>query len=95
MLKDIVFNQSGDRFNSDPIQLDGNCCIYLEFPQDFKGGNIEVLQSSTNRLYTPFLWGMHREKVFDVAIKDVEKGMYIRVDLDHMPTFAKILIPDE
>ena len=93
-LTDLTFSKQGEAYVSDPVQLQSDAGLHLEFASENKERNgVALFQSMTNGNYIPFA-SYNYNGTIDVAITGVIPGMYIKVQSISQPTLAKILVSE-
>lgn len=94
-LTDLTFSKHGEAYVSDPVQLQSDAGLHLEFTSEDKERNgVALFQSMTNGNYVPFGSYNYVGSTIDVAITGVIPGMYIKVQSISQPTLAKILVSE-
>lgn len=94
-LTDLTFSKQGEAYVSDPVQLQSDAGLHLEFASEDKGKKwVALFQSMTNTNYVPFGSYNNVGSTIDVAITGVIPGMYIKVQSISQPTLAKILVSE-
>lgn len=94
-LTDLTFSKQGEAYVSDPVQLQSDAGLHLEFAsEDKERNNVALFQSMTNVNYVPFGSYNYVGSTIDVAITGVIPGMYIKVQSISQPTLAKILVSE-
>lgn len=91
-LTDLTFSKHGEAYVSDPVQLQSDAGLHLEFTSEDKNNRFALFQSMTNTNYVPFGSYNYVGSTIDVAITGVIPGMYIKVQSISQPTLAKILV---
>lgn len=92
-LTDLTFSKQGEAYVSDPVQLQSDAGLHLEFASQDNNG-VALFQSMTNGNYVPFGSYNYVGNTMDVAITGVIPGMYIKVQSISQPTLAKILVSE-
>ena len=94
-LIDLTFSKHGEAYVSDPVQLQSDAGLHLEFAsEDKERNNVALFQSMTNVNCVPFGSYNYVGSTMDVAITGVIPGMYIKVQSISQPTLAKILVSE-
>lgn len=93
-LTDLTFSKHGEAYVSDPVQLQSDAGLHLEFTSEDKNNRFALFQSMTNTNYVPFGSYNYVGSTIDVAITGVIPGMYIKVQCISQPTLAKILVSE-
>lgn len=98
-LTDLTFSKHGEAYISDPVQLQSDAGLHLEFASEDKNNGVTLFQSMTNGNYVPFGSYNYVGSTMDVAITGVIPGMYIKVQSIKVqsisqPTLAKILVSE-
>lgn len=94
-LTDLTFSKQGEAYVCDPVQLQSDAGLHLEFASEDKERNgVSLFQSMTNTNYVPFGSYNYVGSTIDVAITGVIPGMYIKVQSISQPTLAKILVSE-
>lgn len=93
-LTDLTFSKHGEAYVSDPVQLQSDAGLHLEFASEDKNNGVALFQSMTNTNYVPFGSYNYVGSTIDVAIIGVIPGMYIKVQSISQPTLAKILVSE-
>lgn len=93
-LTDLTFSKHGEAYVSDPVQLQSDAGLHLEFASEDKNNVVSLFQSMTNTNYVPFGSYNYVGSTMDVAITGVILGMYIKVQAISQPTLAKILVSE-
>lgn len=93
-LTDLTFSKHGEAYVSDPVQLQSDAGLHLEFTSEDKNNRFALFQSMTNTNYVPFGSYNYVGSTIDVAITGVIPGMYIKVYSISQPTLAKILVSE-
>lgn len=93
-LTDLTFSKHGEDYVSDPVQLQSDAGLHLEFASEDKNNVVSLFQSMTNTNYVPFGSYNYMGSTMDVAITGVIPGMYIKVQSISQPTLAKILVSE-
>lgn len=93
-LTDLTFSKQGEAYVSDPVQLQSDAGLHLEFTSEDKNNRFALFQSMTNTNYVPFGSYNYVGSTIDVAITGVILGMYIKVQAISQPTLAKILVSE-
>lgn len=93
-LTDLTFSKHGEAYVSDPVQLQSDAGLHLEFTSEDKNNRFALFQSMTNTNYVPFGSYNNVGSTIDVAITGVIPGMYIKVQSISQPTLAKILVSE-
>ena len=94
-LTDLTFSKQGGAYVCDPVQLQSDAGLHLEFASEDKERNgVSLFQSMTNGNYVPFGSYNYVGSTIDVAITGVIPGMYIKVQSISQPTLAKILVSE-
>ena len=93
-LTDLTFSKQGEAYVSDPVQLQSDAGLHLEFTSEDKNNRFALFQSMTNTNYVPFGSYNYVGSTIDVAITGVIPGMYIKVKSISQPTLAKILVSE-
>ncbi len=93
-LTDLTFSKHGEAYVSDPVQLQSDAGLHLEFTSEDKNNRFALFQSMTNTNYVPFGSYNYVGSTIDVAITGVIPGMYIKVQSISQPTLAKILVSE-
>ena len=93
-LTDLTFSKHGEAYVSDPVQLQSDAGLHLEFTSEDKNNRFALFQSMTNTNYVPFGSYNYVGSTIDVAITGVFPGMYIKVQSISQPTLAKILVSE-
>lgn len=79
-LTDLTFSKQGEAYVCDPVQLQSDAGLHLEFASEDKERNgVSLFQSMTNGNYVPFGSYNYVGSTMDVAITGVIPGMYIKV----------------
>ena len=90
---DLTFEHNGVRYESQPVQLNGNVGIHLEHSD--KIGFVGLSQRMGGSTFSSFKSDYYIGGTYDIAITGVIKGMFIKVECDNKPDMAQILVPDE
>ena len=53
-LTDLTFSKQGEAYVSDPVQLQSDAGLHLEFASEDKNNGVSLFQSMTNGNYVPF-----------------------------------------
>ena len=53
-LTDLTFSKQGEAYVSDPVQLQSDAGLHLEFASEYKNNGVALFQSMTNTNYVPF-----------------------------------------
>ncbi|MFK2438131.1 hypothetical protein ACIXRX_21475 [Bacteroides fragilis] len=93
-LTNLTFSKHGEAYVSDPVQLQSDAGLHLEFTSEDKNNRCALFQSMTNVNYVPFGSYNNVGSTIDVAITGVIPGMYIKVQSISQPTLAKILVSE-
>lgn len=94
-LTDLTFSKQGEAYVCDPVQLQSDAGLHLEFASEDKERNgVSLFQSMTNGNYVPFGSYNYVGSTIDVAITGVIPGMYIKEQSISQPTLAKILVSE-
>lgn len=93
-LTDLTFSKQGEAYVSDPVQLQSDAGLHLEFASEDKNNVVSLFQSMMNGNYVPFWIINYVGSTMDVAITGVIPGMYIKVQSISQPTLAKILVSE-
>ena len=93
-LTNLTFSKHGEAYVSDPVQLQSDAGLHLEFTSEDKNNRFALFQSMTNTNYVPFGSYNYVGSTIDVAITGVIPGMYIKVQSISQPTLAKILVSE-
>ena len=93
-LTDLTFSKQGELYVSDPVQLQSDAGLHLEFTSEDNNNRFALFQSMTNTNYVPFGSYNYVGSTIDVAITGVIPGMYIKVQSISQPTLAKILVSE-
>lgn len=93
-LTDLTFSEQGEAYVCDPVQLQSDAGLHLEFASEDKNNRFALFQSMANTNYVPFGSYNYVGSTIDVAITGVIPGMYIKVQSISQPTLAKILVSE-